>query len=497
MIKTYNGKILNVNKGSILSEKRELELRSNKETRLNGSNVEFWSDSKNGWFFKAPSGKEPSYNNTEKAIEFTQASGHTLESNKWLDYSRPFVFQFWVKHKSASGLTERYFSQYDYPSDANNNFWIYRQSNGRVSTVVKDEGAGAKTDRIGSTNTYMNNTDWNHYLIASDGLVFSVYFNGELQYCFSFELTLTAKQVPIGLGKLTGYTNGGLDGFLDDVSFRYGCPDYLVAWSSGSGNKYTQSDQVFTPPPRQFNDTIPILQLQSNVLSRQGILLDSSNNVQQWNDVRNKDFFKNDVGNNPSYDFTEQAVKLDRTNSEYLYSENPLDYANKSFILSFWIKLITTANNQRLIQQRDYPTTSNEYISGYYSNSTNLFTITFAVSGSSGTTRIASNAVNAITDTNWHHILVYYDHDIGVYQNYIDGKIDLTRELSITAIANVSLYIGRLQGLSGDYGDCYIDDFICKPTKRDDLIAWNGSVIYSSGTKVFTPKPRNFPYLNA
>jgi len=79
MIKTLSGNIGNINKGSILGDLYELELKSNKETRLSGSDVLWWSDKKNSHFTRAWTGQEPIYDATENAISFSPSGSGDIQ----------------------------------------------------------------------------------------------------------------------------------------------------------------------------------------------------------------------------------------------------------------------------------------------------------------------------------------------------------------------------------------------------------------------------------
>ena len=118
MINTISNKIINIYKNKILVSK-ELVLKNNKGLRLNGSNVEWWSYPENGWFFKAPSGKEPTFNTTENAVEFTNSSEQFLRANKNLRYDESFIFQTWINFKNVS-ILQSILAQRDYPSDSAN-----------------------------------------------------------------------------------------------------------------------------------------------------------------------------------------------------------------------------------------------------------------------------------------------------------------------------------------------------------------------------------------
>ena len=84
--------------------------------------------------------------------------------------------------------------------------------------------------------------------------------------------------------------------------------------------------QLFTAPERE-GSRVPILQLQSNTLADQKILLDGSNDVLQWTDVRNKyRAYQGTASYRPSFNLGDGTVTFDGTNhylSVNLFLFNP------------------------------------------------------------------------------------------------------------------------------------------------------------------------------
>jgi len=480
MIKTNNNKILNINKNRIFGG-NELLLRSNKETQLSGTDVERWSDIKNGWVFKAPSGNEPTLDATEEAVEFTASSSQYLVGNKKFDNSKPFTFSAWVKCKSASVT---YYAISNRDGGYSDGIAVIKESTGGLKFDMHS-GSSQGINRYNTTITGQNTTDWIHILAIYDGSTLSVYSNGYVRSVFSITVnSSTVSDASIWVGRMKYFANY-LDGYVDDINIKHEYNETLVNWT-GSALKYAGGTQVFTPPPRSGSRK-PILQLQGNTLINQKILLDSSNNVLQWSDVRNKRFF---TGTNvPNYNFTEQAVEFTSASSEKLEGNDWFDYS-KPFTLSFWMKPKTYAADFMPITQRDYYADSNNLWFIWYQASIDYLDMRIRFSGSYGTNRLQSQT--GLLDGGWHHYMYVFD-GISLTQ-FWDGKCTkITSYASVSSPNNYPIRIGAAK--SSFYFNGYIDDIQLHEGYNPNFVGWNGATLFTAKQQVFTPKPRNFPNL--
>ena len=459
MIKTISNKIVNINKNRILSSK-ELVLKHNKHLRLNGSNVEWWSYPENGWFFKAPSGNEPTLNTTENAVEFTRANQDYLVANKSFDYSQPFTISGWFYVNDFTNL-QRIAGQKKTGETSTLLIWYQKEVTNGALKLELTYGSSAGTVRLASEET-ITGTGWVHFLACFDGSIVSVYNNGKFISCNSALNPSEFYDGFFNMGRQEDKPADHFNGYLDDFEIAVNCMETLVAWD-GASLKYSASEQVFTPPPRT-GATIPILQLQGNTLVDQKILLDGSNNILQYSDIRGKHNFVASA-NNPSFDLTEQSAYFDGT--EFLtdlgdYTD--FDFGTNDFDITFYVMVDTIGVDKYLFGTN---------------NSTG-----FAVGQESGSDYITLDlegntynlAIAIVVDT-WY--FVRWVRKSGTLKGYLEG-VQGYSAANVIDVQNASaLLLGKDSSGSNFAG--YLDNLTIR----------NAALIFDT----FTPIPRNFPNL--
>lgn len=91
-----------------------------------------------------------------------------------------------------------------------------------------------------------------------------------------------------------------------------------------------------------------------------------------------------------------------------------------TFTIEAWIKLDALAMARTIVAKTDTAPQSNlSYIFGLEVN--DQLVLAISPDGTAGSADLATSAVNAITDTDWHHVAVTYDSSSGVAFFYVDG----------------------------------------------------------------------------
>lgn len=193
---------------------------------------------------------KPTYNSTEKALEFTDTNPQYLLGNKGFDYSQPFICSFYMKFKTPSGNYDHILNQFDHPSDSANYLHCYMSYlDGKMYFNLVQDGSVSNSKMHGTGN--ISSLTWYHFLFFWNGEVMNGYVDGKLFLCKVITGITTYKDIPLDIGFLEGVStdNHALNGYLDDFSIKHQNIERFNAWN-GSVLKYSYLEQVFTPPPR-------------------------------------------------------------------------------------------------------------------------------------------------------------------------------------------------------------------------------------------------------
>jgi len=470
-IKTIHNKIVNINKTNVLSS-TELILKSNKDLRLGGTgndNVEWWSYPENNHYFRSENGFEPTLNTTEKAIEFEAANSQHLIGSKVFDTTRVFTLSVWIKSKAADTL---YRIISNFVSSVDNGFQLNKATGSYVFSLYS--GGSQGTSRMNIDYAPSNDTNWHHILGVYDGSTFSTYIDGHARSVFSITTTISATE-GIWIGKLNYFAGQPFDGYIDDFSIKHSFDEKLVNYT-GSVIKYAAGEEVFIPNPRSLDKT-PILQLQSNVINNQKILLDESNNVMQWNDVRNKRFFTST--NNPLYDFTEQSIYFEQAAATYLKdikNDNYYNFGTADFYFLLWIKPDVVNLTENLFG--NFNSSIGILLQKRTGSNLRFYAMSFS----------AYSSESYLLTSEWNNIVIQR-HDSILYM-ILNGILVYKTVNTIDIFCNSELELGSYTGSKTQNLNGYIDGFIVANSALLENISSN-----SVGDKVFTPKTRNFPIL--
>ena len=202
-------------------------------------------------FFKQSTpANQPTIDSTENAVRFASANSNYMTSNKMFDWANPFVFEFWHKFNSIGLVNQYVMSSWNFGTDNNNYFLIRYQYLLRYLDFRVKYG-GVNDTVILENQILVNDTDWHHFLVCSNGVYLSEYTDGKIDRIASLPSGAVANNFPIQVGLLLGIGHY-FDGFLDDLSIKQFCPEHLNAYD-GSSAKYSvaTNEEVFTPIPRK------------------------------------------------------------------------------------------------------------------------------------------------------------------------------------------------------------------------------------------------------
>lgn len=138
------------------------------------------------------------------------------------------------------------------------------------------------------------------------------------------------------------------------------------------------------------------------------------------------------------------GVFLDGVND---YFTTPYDSKGLTKLsISFWFKSTTNGVIQFMYRERT-SSSINFFRLQIYKSASNIITVDFrpTATGSS-----ASLAGSAITDTDFHHILVTLDTVGDVYKLYVDGVLEDTDNTSLPTIENVTSFSQTRFGINHD-----------------------------------------------
>lgn len=466
---TLNSKFVNINKNRILSDLNVLDISSTYGVTKDGSNlVDKVKNRLNDGFEILSNGYDPTENGN--GFEFNSTDNlKTGISSKYNISLKSFTIAFWVYIDTIAASGSVIFTLGEDISGGAGEMYMRLRS-----STAEDLTLTFKTGRLKVDNdTFMLDT-WHHVMITleySDSLVLlthalGVWIDGVLTYKdvsdTGNEVTLIKPRFCLGnFGRILS-ADRSLTGNLDDFYFVNG--KAIV-----SSRNLTVGNNTFTPPARNdykaFRTYIePILQLQSNTLADQKILLDGSNNVKQWSDVMMKHIFYGS-SNNPSYDLTKQAVYFD--GSEFVSDINgydDFDFGTDDFTIEFYVMVSSINVNKWFFGTND----GTGFAVGQ--ESSNNY-IRLNIEGNS-----YDIAISISIDT-WYH--VRWCREGGVLKGFMNGVQGYSASNSVSLVNAGVLILGK--DSDGDNFTGWLDNLtICN---------------YSKGLNSFNPKPRNFPNL--
>ena len=174
-----------------------------------------------------------------------------------------------------------------------------------------------------------------------------------------------------------------------------------------------------------------------------------------------------------------QSIELDGVD-DYVDIGNTLDFTNTdAFSISCWFKRTRTGVSEFLISKQDSTTNSRGYTLLIPFDDNKVTVVIRNNTASSG--RLIVDCTTAITDTNWHHIVMTYDGSSNVsgVNLYLDGNNDTgvtSGTLSATISNTASFQVGAKNGaneFSGNIDEVAVWD--------SELSASNVTTIYNSG----------------
>jgi len=234
--------------------------------------------------------------------------------------------------------------------------------------------------------------------------------------------------------------------------------------------------------PYGYADTTksPILQLQANVLSRQGILLDGSNNVLQWNDVRNKNIAV-EGANAPVYNFTEISV-YGAINESLNIKGNVEEYGfDSDMTFHLWFNTPSVAGTVYLMSK--YVDTNNFW--GVFFSGTS---IAFARRYLGSYNYLQGVLNNYFTINEWHllSLVIKGTNAMALMDGIVRNKFSIS---------------GTVGSLGGSFslfnrGGALYSTYHCNSIFLYNYAKFD-PVLFVNGDQVFTPKARNFPRLTS
>ena len=347
-------------------------------------------------------------------------------------------------------------------------------TNGGSGMVYYYSQTGTGSDQLSSTALTAN--VWNHVVVTADVTdnEMKIYLNGSL------DNTITKSNIQTVFDSLGRYSNlWYYGGKMDEIAFWdsiLSASDILAIYNDGEPINLAANSGNYT----SSSDLIAYYRFDENSGTS---IADSSSNSNTAT-LTNGPTFSSDV---PVYK-NENSIALDGSN-DYAPVVGSLSGGDYNFLTStltysasLWLRLDDhTQDSSQVLLANNY-TSSNKGIQIWYDNRSGISTKALRVNSWAGSS-VSTNTASAITDNNWHHVLVTSSGASGTLTVYLDGSSLATASLgSVSATApNQDLAIGG-RVISGSVNSP-IDG------KLDEVAIWDvalssadATAIYNSGT---------------
>jgi len=274
------------------------------------------------------------------------------------------------------------------------------------------------------------------------------------------------------------YSASYMNGYINDLIIHNENPPY-------NGIGVSEGHDVFIPNRTgNVSSQKSILDLNAN----DGLIYSSGTDIEKWMGNNSKIYCEqSNVSYQPIYNSTENAIQFTKTNSEFLSLNKVFNYS-LSFTISFWYRLTDITSNHILLSQRDYPTSSTDYLNIYCILLENTPILRLMFNNLEGTNRLNTSIL--YTANTWHHFLATFDGSTS--SSYGDGKPRYVQsDITVTSIGNVVATLGKIQNYGSNILDGMIDDIKIIREVDETLVNWTGTALkYIAGTEVFNPVPR-------
>jgi len=392
----------------------------------------------------------------------------------------------WVKFDTLSN-----FDSLLYMGASTNNSDYLQIRLREVSSQLKYQVSGRKGGGGNATveaTTAPTTGSWVHLAYTRTGsgnaAKVDIYVNG------SFEATNTNGEFDAPLGSLSSgsmtvisgfrtYTAYGIDGKMDEVAIwdsALSASEITKVYNSGEPFDLTSNDGNYTSSA----DLQGYWRFEDNTVSgSNGTIADSSGNSRTAT-TKNGVTFSTDV---PAYS-NNYSIALDGSN-DYAPVVGSLSAGTYNFLTStltysasLWFKLDDhTQNSSQVLLANNY-TGSNIGIQIWYDNRSGKATKAIRVNSWAGSS-VSTNTANAITDNNWHHVLVTSSGASGTLTVYLDGSSLTTASLGSVSSTdpNQDLAIGG-RVISGSVNSP-IDG------KLDEVAIWDVALSSSDVTAIY------------